>query len=263
MNITPAARRSWLGAFLLATVVAGCNVEQEGEEAPAVDREAKRDLYVLNNALWGHSIAVCWESSGNSTEKGWVQNALEQTWSFLGDVTFTGWNTCPAYSLWNQFDGLRIRISDEGPHTEGLGTNIRAVLGGMTLNFTFNNWSTSCQSSLEYCIRTIAVHEFGHVLAFAHEQNRPDTPVATPAACATNADCASSENCSGGVCRQGTNGNETYGAWDLNSVMNYQNPVWNNRGLVSATDRDGLQHFYGVGKPLVAFLSTNGIGLVL
>ncbi|KAE8399529.1 hypothetical protein BDV37DRAFT_260195 [Aspergillus pseudonomiae] len=46
----------------------------------------------------------------------------------------------------------------------------------MVINFNFSTWGTACQSRREYCIKTIAVHEFGHFLGFSHGNNRPDTP---------------------------------------------------------------------------------------
>ncbi|ACL67074.1 hypothetical protein A2cp1_3748 [Anaeromyxobacter dehalogenans 2CP-1] len=100
----------------------------------------------------------------------------------------------------------------------------------MYVNFTFQNWSPSCAagSMRRYCIEAIGVHEFGHALGFSHEQNRPDTPrdICTDAP-------------------QGTNGDTLVGAWDLESVMNYCNPNWNNGGVLSATDIFGLRIFYG------------------
>lgn len=169
------------------------------------------------------AIPVCWENPGsiNQKERSWVQDSITTTWQQYSDLSFEGWDSCSENSK-----GIRIGIQDTEPHTKGLGTQLDGQKNGMVLNFTYQNWSNSCGKMLEYCTRVIAIHEFGHALSFAHEQNRGDTP----------AWCDEP---------QGSNGDINIGAWDVHSVMNYCNSKWSNEGILSSTDIEALQQIYG------------------
>jgi hypothetical protein len=215
----------------VAVGVVGCGGVEEGLEVESglelATGTSQEPLYVASTLLWANPvIPVCWETAGSAIEKGWTRDAVLRTWEQQSGVTFTGWGDCPPGST-----GIRIRINDEASHTKGLGTQLNGAAAGMVLNFTYNNnWSPRCRSSesmREHCIRSFAVHEFGHALAFAHEHNRPDTP----------------STCT--YAPQGGYGDTTVGAWDLTSVMNYCNPTANNAGNLSATDIDGSRRMYG------------------
>lgn len=194
------------------------------DESKLAGQEQARGYY-LKSAVWNrYAVPVCWETSGSSTEKGWVRNAVEASWESSSSMDLTGWGTCTSSSP----SGIRIKISDEGPHTKGLGDRLDGKTSGMVLNFTFNNWSKSCGTNAtarERCIRTIAIHEFGHALGIAHEHNRPD----------------SWKSCKDDP--QGTNGDTLVGQFDPNSIMNYCYDS-SYSGVLSAGDKTTINVMY-------------------
>ena len=211
------------GQAIDASRIEGCPSSVPSNAAKSPDHTDK--LIALSASVWEDSeIPVCWENplDSDQQERRWVQDAITKTWQTHSGLSFTGWQACSASSK-----GIRIGVDDINPHTKGLGNQIDGMRDGMVLDFTFEDWSPSCKKKREYCIRTIAVHEFGHALGFAHEQNRSDTPTW----CTNEA--------------QGSDGDMIVTPWDLDSVMNYCNPKWAGRGQLSKLDISGLQQIYG------------------
>lgn len=166
-------------------------------------------------------IPVCWENPGGSQqETGWVRSKILSTWGSVANVNFYGWGTCQADSR-----GIRILIADTRSNS-GIGRFMDGVRNGMELNFTFRNFSPSCQAAERRpsCITSVALHEFGHALGLMHEQDRADST------------CKTESRKTGGLLLT---------EYDPNSVMNYCNPRWNNDGVLSALDVVGIQRLYG------------------
>ena len=199
--------------------------------------EGKDFGYFLTKSRWPHKsdgtaiVYVCWENydAAMQREHKLVQDAVADTWQKHSKLEFRGWQACAPKS-----SGIRIFVHDDaedGPHTKGLGRDLDGKNRGMVLDFTFDNWSDTCKQTPEMresCIKSIAVHEFGHAIGFAHEQNRPDKP---------------------GECRELAQG-PSAGAvmltpYDVHSVMNYCNEKYNNNGQLSALDVVALQNMYG------------------
>jgi hypothetical protein len=199
------------------------------EQLTRLKENGKDFAYFLSSAKWKNPsrIFVCWEDLDSrwATERELVRQSIRDSWEAHSAVRFLGWAKCAKKN-----SGIRIKVADVNPHVKMLGAQVDGMPEGMVLDFQFDAWSPDCKSDTEFrklCIKSIAVHEFGHALGFAHEQNRidRDTGCFQPA--------------------QGTSGDTMLTPYDPESVMNYCNPRYNNNGKLSKYDAKAVAQVYG------------------
>ncbi len=180
---------------------------------------------LLNTKWVDPKIHVCWENptEQDEAERLWVRDAIDASWGMSDAVDFMGWGVCEP----SDDRSVRIRIADKGARVTALGKYLAGKPDGVFLNLSLQNWSPRCASTIKTCIEAVAVHEFGHVLGFTHEQNRIDAP----------RECR--------LERQGTNGDWEVTAYDPDSIMNYCNTNWTVEAKLSAKDLEALMIVYG------------------
>jgi hypothetical protein len=204
-------------------------------------------LYGNKDYLWTGNpalIPVCWENASSntiyaptftvpeSTSREWVRNAVEGQWSRYGRLSFTTWDACTPGK-----PGVHIQIVQSGGSSAPGGSTLNGVTSGVKLNLYYADRSDcqASQASLQRCVQAVALHEFGHVLGFYHEEERPDY----------------ASNATGACARQSwPNANpQYYGAFDVDSVMSYcgqpANDISTWKTELSPGDIAAIQKAYG------------------
>jgi len=178
-------------------------------------------------------------SGGYDREKRITTGAVEGTWQLRANVTFTGWGVCPTSG---DAQLARVSISPQGGDNSGaggsaqMGTRALAKPGepaDVNLSFQAN---IADRGRVEY----VAVHEFGHVLGFGHEQDAPDNEGVA--------------RCNNGIDTSADPISIT--AYDRDSIMNYCNRDGNMTGHLTDTDIQGVQKIYGVRRQDVASINS-------
>jgi len=187
-----------------------------------------------------------------------IQGAIARTWVAVSNVNVTWREGCPTTGT-ERFVKVQIGRNGMVPdgrggmyydhstdgQTRGLGmaalcapTTAPADLFG-TLGMTF--WVEDNGGSVAPRMEYVAVHEFGHVLGFAHEQERAEQEAR--------------------ACGPAVAGGINVGPYDPESVMNYCNHYGNYRGVLSEGDVAGARQLYGgAGDRRNAFADLTGDG---
>ncbi len=200
--------------------------ENIGSHSQPLTSEERVEYWTARN----NTVPVCWMTPGFPREKDIVRAAVANTWSWWANIDFTGWGDCPANGS-EEF--VRVRVSAQGPEDSGAGGV--AHLGTYALGTAENgrigmDLSFEAGKAVQRRVEYIGVHEFGHVLGFAHEQDAPGNE--GPEKCNDGVD--------GGVKPVPITG------YDRDSIMNYCNRDGNMTGLLTDIDIAGVQQIYGV-----------------
>jgi hypothetical protein len=164
----------------------------------------------------------------------WVRNAVERSWNVVSNVRFEEFVPCPNDCV-KQY--VTVNLLDELTGANGLGggngdvggpaSSLRCATVAVSRDTTAVNISLSPNFTSRKRIEYAAVHEFGHILGFNHENLRADHDTFAIEAGSKVEPL-----------------DLTLTPYDPDSIMNYYGADANGSGSLSTGDIKGVQSFY-------------------
>lgn len=230
-----------MGAIGLACACSGELADGMEEEASVGKTESALTRWTAAS-LWDpeEPIDACFLSDSDDlpTHREWIRADIHKTWEYVTPLTVNWIDPCPATG-WLVRIGLASRpaTGEEGGWSGyGAGLGTAGAQRDERAHATANTSSPLIERpSIKLYLREdlaatdrdrvayLAIHEFGHVLGYAHEQDHPDS-----------------------TCPVGQDSPQTaVTQYDPSSIMNY---CTNNKEFyISHLDTVGAQELYGVG----------------
>jgi len=218
---------------VLTFLAAGCGAPADGDEQISA---AGSELLVEPDGVWPQrAIKTCWRPSAAESSTA-ISPSLQDESTHPGrrahvqSVIAAGWEwVSKAKFAWS---GFCTPADEQNPYVWAISTRPGSGLSqiGYPGSPGLASWIGIDLSARD----GVFLHEFGHALAFDHEQDRTDTP----GWCNANPDTPP--------------GSVPIGAWDGQSIMT--TTYCNNVNTLSPTDILGVRKYYGIRGELTAIV---------